>query len=70
MTDIVRAGLRRWLTTVPDQIVSGDRIPDDVRRQIIALALESSWSCRRGSWLCASPTSKSTLSRRLRSIGC
>ena len=27
MTDIVRAGLRRWLTTVPDQIVSGIASP-------------------------------------------
>jgi putative transposase len=35
-----------------------NRIPDDVRRQIIALALEVPMSCRRGSWLCASPTSK------------
>ena len=51
----------------PDRV--WNRIPDDVRRQIIALARRF-LSCRRGSWLCASPTSKSTLSRRLRSIGC
>jgi hypothetical protein len=69
MTDIVRAGLRRWLTTVPDRIVSGIASP------MMSAARSSLWhwrflSCRRGSWLCASPTSKSTLSRRLRSIGC
>jgi hypothetical protein len=63
------AGLRRWLTTVPDQIVSGTASP------MMSVARSSLWhwrflSCRRGSWLCASPTSKSTLSRRLRSIGC
>src|ERR1700692_3448609 len=52
----------------PDRV--WNRIPDDVRRQIIALALEVPELCRRGSWLCASPTSKSTLFRRLRSIGC
>ena len=51
----------------PDRV--WNRIPDDVCRQIIALALRF-LSCRRGSWLCASPTSKSTLSRRPRSIGC
>jgi hypothetical protein len=27
MTDIVKAALRRWLTTVPDQIVSGIASP-------------------------------------------
>jgi hypothetical protein len=58
------AGLRRWLTTVPDQIVSGIASP------MMSAARSSLWhwrflSCRRGSWLCASPTSKSTLSRRL-----
>jgi len=50
----------------PDRV--WNRIPDDVRRQIIALALEVP-DCRREGWQCASPTSKSTLSRRLRSIG-
>src|SRR5215472_12167754 len=50
----------------PDRV--WNRIPDDVRRQIIALALEVPELSPRG-WQCASPTSKSTLSRRLRSIG-
>ena len=69
MTDIVKAALRRWLTTVPDQIVSG------IAFQMMSAARSSRWhwrflSCRRGGWQCASPTSKSTLYRRLRSIVC
>ena len=40
MTDIVRAGLRRWLTNGSDLDRVWNRIPDDVRGQIIALALE------------------------------
>lgn len=44
-----------------------NRIPNDVRGQIIDLSFPSS---RRGIWRCASPTRDSTLSRRLRYIGC
>ena len=51
----------------PDRV--WNRIPDDVRGQIIDLALELQ-SCRRESWPCGSPTSGSILSRRLQSIGC
>jgi len=52
----------------PDQIVSG------TGSRTMSAARSSLWhwrflSCRRGGRQCASPTSKSTLSRRLRSIG-
>ncbi len=51
----------------PDRV--WNRIPDDVRERIVALALESP-SCRRASWPSASPTQRAILSRKLRSIGC
>ncbi len=51
----------------PDRV--WNRIPDDVRSQIIDLALEV-LSYRRESWPCDSPTRESTLSPRPRSIGC
>jgi hypothetical protein len=40
MTDIVRAGLRRWLSTVPDQIVSGIASP------MMSAARSSLWHWR------------------------
>src|SRR5262245_23963149 len=45
-----------------------NRIPNDVRGQIIDLALELQ-SCRRASWPCGSPTNGSILSPKRRSIG-
>ena len=51
----------------PDRV--WNRIPDDVRGQILDMALELR-SCRRASWRCGSPTRTSILSPRLRSIGC
>jgi putative transposase len=51
----------------PDRV--WNRIPDDVRGQIIDLALELP-ELSPASWPCASPTNGSTLSPRLRSTGC
>ena len=51
----------------PDRV--WNRIPDDVRERIVAMALESR-SCRRASWPRASPTRRITSSRNPRSIAC
>ena len=58
--------LRRWLITVLDRIASG------IVSRMMSVARSSTWrwsvlSCRRGSWRCASPTRRSTSSRRRRS---
>jgi predicted dehydrogenase len=50
----------------PDRV--WNRIPDDVRGQIVDLALELP-SCRRANWPCGSPTSENTSSRKLQSTG-
>src|SRR6267378_3951471 len=68
MIDTVKAGLRRWVTTAPDQIVSG------TGSRTMSAARSSTWhwifqSCRRESWRYGSPTRGSILSRRHRSIG-
>ena len=65
----VRVGLRRWVTTVPDRIVSGT----GSRRTSAARSSIWRWrfpSYRRGSWRYASRMRSSILSRRRRSIGC
>ena len=64
-----RAGLRRWMTAVHDQIVSG------TGSRTMSAARSSTWrwifqNCRRESWPYDSPTRGSILSRRRRSIGC
>ncbi len=69
MIAIVMADLRRWLIIAHDPTASGIGFPT------MSAARSSTWrwsfqSCRRGSWRCASPTRKSTSSRKLRSIGC
>jgi transposase len=46
-----------------------NRIPDEIRSEIITLALESR-SCRRASWPCASRTSGGTSSQRLQCTAC
>ena len=51
----------------PDRV--WNRIPDNVRGQIVQLAWMSR-SCRHGSWRRASPTRKDILSPRPRSIAC
>ena len=69
MIAIVRAGLKRWPTIAHDRTASG------IASRTMSAARSSIWrwsfpSCRRESWPCGSPTRESTLSRRLRSIGC
>jgi putative transposase len=50
----------------PDRV--WNRVPEAIRSQIVDLALDQPEA--RGNWRCASRTSKNTLSRRPRSIGC
>ncbi len=69
MIDIATVDLRRWLITVLDRIASV------IASRMMSVARSSTWrwsflSCRRGSWRCASPTRRSTSSRRRRSTGC
>ena len=69
MTDTVRAGLRRWMTAGRGRIASG------IASRTMSAARSSIWrwsfpSYRRESWPFGSPTRESTLSPRLRSIGC
>ena len=66
---IVRAALKRWPTIAHDRTASG------IASRTMSAARSSTWrwssqSCRRASWPFGSPTSRSILSRRLRSIGC
>ena len=49
----------------PDRV--WNRIPDQVRERIVKLALDEPTL---GNWRCGSPIARSTLSPRLRSIGC
>ena len=69
MIAIVTAGRKRWPTIAHDRTASG------IASRTMSAARSSTWrwssqSCRRESWPFGSPTSRSILSRRLRSIGC
>ena len=62
-------GLKRWPTIAHDRIASG------IASRTMSAARSSIWrwsfpSYRRESWPFGSPTRESTLSPRLRSIGC
>ena len=52
----------------PDRV--WNRIPDQVREQDCRTWPSTSPPCRPGNWPCASPTPRSILCRKLRSIGC
>ena len=69
MIAIVTADLKRWPTIAHDRSGSG------IASRTMSAARSSTWrwnsqSCHRESWPFGSPTSRSILSRRLRSIGC
>ena len=75
---IPRATFYRWYDRYreggPEALADHRSRPDRVSSPMMSAVRSSLWhwrflSCRRGGWQCASPTSKSTLSRRLRSIG-
>jgi hypothetical protein len=66
---IVPEGLRRWPTIAHGRIACG------IESRTMFAARSSIWrwrvlSCLHGNWPCGLPTSRSILSRRLRSIGC
>jgi hypothetical protein len=69
MIAILTAGLKRWPTIAHDRTASG------IASRTLSAARSSIWrwsfpSYRRESWPFGSPTRESTLSPRLRSIGC
>jgi hypothetical protein len=69
MIAILTAGLKRWPTIAHDRTASG------IASRTMSAARSSIWrwsfpSYRRESWPFGSPTRESTLSPRLRSIGC
>ena len=78
---IPRATFYRWYDRYrdggPEALADHRSRPDRVwnRIRMMSAARSSTWrwssqSCRRESWPFGSPTSRSILSRRLRSIGC